>query len=132
MKRTILITIVCTLSVVLVIGGIIALIVGLQTRSRHWTEELTGSVTFEGEIVAITPDEEGQILSVVMQSGEQVEVWCYEDTQITGQFIGEDLSTMLTKQVAGAFVSVETYDAMDNILEGKTLLPAISITSIEE
>ena len=133
MKKTVLISVACTLAAVLVIGLAIWLIIGMNDDPKDWREELDGNVTCKGEIVAISPQEGGQILSVVVDdTSEQMEIWVYEDTQLNGTFAGFTLQELIEEQVAGAFVSIEAYSATDKIVDGYALFPAKTVTVIEE
>ena len=132
MKKTVLISVACTLAGVLVIGLIIWFVIGANNKPKEWREELDGNVSCKGEIVAITPQEGGHILSIITDASEQKEIWVYEDTQLSGSFAGFGLQELIDEQVAGVFVSVEAYSATDKIVDGHTLFPAKSITIIEE
>ena len=133
MKKTVLITIICTVLATLILVLGIAFLIRTIQNGGNWKNHLEGSMSCKGELAGISAQEDGKILSVVDAStGEMKEIWVYEDTVLEGTLGEDSLAVLLDKQIAGAYVSVDTYEALDNIVEGRQLYPAKRVSIIEE
>ena len=133
MKKTILITIICTvLATLILVLGIAFLIRAIQ-NGANWKNHLEGGMTCEGELVGISVKEEGKILTVVdAATGQTRGIWVYEDTALEGSLGEDSLAVLLDKQIAGAYVAVEAYGALDNIVDGHQLYPAKRVSIVNE
>ena len=132
MKKSMLIAVICTVIVTLLLVVGTAFLINWIQNSGDWQDNLKGSVTFKGEIVEIVNQDEGKILTIVDENtGVSREIWVYEDTALEGTLWGSTLEELLNKQIAGACVSVDAYDAMDNIVDGHKLYAAKTITVTE-
>ena len=128
MKKSTLITIVCTViaTLVLVLAG--AWIISSVQDDDGWT----GNVSFQGEIVEIKVKGEGKIITIVNpDSEESKQFWVNNDTALEGSWVEIGLADLLDQQICGAHVTVDAYNVRDDIVLGFYLYPAKSMTIVE-